>query len=126
MTTARTLTIALAAATAAIAPNAALAKGGGVTTAGSCSKASTAKLKIGEDNGRIETEFEVDQNRNGVRWQVVLRRNGRLVVSTVATTRAPSGSFELRRLLSNGAGGDRITAQATSPSGEICVARATV
>ena len=34
--------------------------------AGSCSGGSTAKLKVKHDDGRLETEFEVDQNRNGV------------------------------------------------------------
>ena len=34
----------------------------------------TAKLKLSAENGRIEVEFEVDQNRNGVPWTVVLRR----------------------------------------------------
>jgi hypothetical protein len=126
MTTTRTLIIGLAAAATAIAPAAALAKGGDVRVNGSCTKSSTAKLKLSPDNGRIETDFEVDQNRNGVRWQVTLRRNGVLAASTSAVTQAPSGSFEVRRLLTNGAGPDTITARATSPSGEICTARATI
>ena len=64
---------------------------------GTCTANSSAKIKLSPENGRIETEFEVDQNRNGVTWNVVLRRNGNVVVRTTATTRAPSGSFELRR-----------------------------
>jgi hypothetical protein len=128
MNTPRLLTIGLVASAAAIAPTTALAKNGGgddKTVRGTCSKGSSAKLKVARDDGRLETEFEVDQNRNGVRWTVALRRNGRRVVATTATTRAPSGSFELRRLLADGAGADRITATATSPSGETCTARAT-
>ena len=31
------------------------------------------KLKLSEEDGRIEVEFEVDQNRNGVRWTVMLQ-----------------------------------------------------
>ncbi|HKN93442.1 MAG TPA: hypothetical protein VJU60_03845 [Thermoleophilaceae bacterium] len=62
----------------------------------------------------------MDQNRNGVRWKVTIRRNGRVAVSTHARTKAPSGSFSLNRRLSNGAGKDRISARATSPSGEVC------
>jgi hypothetical protein len=128
MNTPRILTIGLVASAAAIAPTTALAKhggGDGNTARGTCSKGSTAKLKVKPDDGRLETEFEVDQNRNGVRWKVVLRRNGRRVAATTATTRAPSGSFELRRLLTGTAGADRITATATSPSGETCTARTT-
>jgi hypothetical protein len=129
MSTPRLLITGLVATTAALAPATALAKHGGddgVSTRGTCSKSSSAKLKLSRDDNRVETEFEVDQNRNGVRWKVVLRRNGKRVVATTATTRAPSGSFELRRLLTDGPGADRVTATATSPSGETCTARATL
>ena len=94
--------------------------------AGRCTGRSSAKLKVKPDDGRLETEFEVDQNRNGVRWRVTLRRNGALAVTTRATTRAPSGSFSVERRLANRAGRDTISARATSPSGEVCTARLTV
>ncbi len=86
----------------------------------SCSEASTAKLKLSDEDGRVEVEFEVDQNRNGVRWQVVLRQNGAVVFSGQRTTKAPSGSFEVRRVLGNMIGTDRIVARATRASGEAC------
>jgi hypothetical protein len=118
-------TIAALAALAALslAP-AALAKDGDVRVRGACTGASTSKLKLSEEDGRIEVEFEVDQNRNGVRWQVRLFRNGARVASTTRLTRPPSGSFELRRVVANGPGADRIRAVATRASGETCVARA--
>ncbi|MDX6678624.1 MAG: hypothetical protein QOE31_2676 [Solirubrobacteraceae bacterium] len=94
--------------------------------AGTCTAGSTAKLKTKLRNGRLETEFEVDQNRAGVRWDVRLSRNGNLAVATARTTRAPSGSFSLERRLRNGAGRDRISATATSPSGEVCSASLTI
>jgi hypothetical protein len=123
----RTIAIGLATAAAAVAPAAALAKGGDDTRVrGSCSGNSTSKLKVGPDDGRHEAEFEVDQNRVGVTWKVQLRLNGKLVTSTTAKTRAPSGSFEVRRLLANRPGSDRIAAKATSPSGEVCTAAVTV
>ena len=59
------------------------------------------KLKLSEEDGRIEVEFEVDQNRNGVRWSVVLRRPTTVLVRTTRVTRAPSGSFELRRVVAD-------------------------
>ena len=93
---------------------------------GTCTGRSSAKLKAKPDDGRLEVEFEVDQNRNGVRWRVVLRRNGTVVVTTRATTRAPSGSFSVERRLANPAGSDTISARATSPSGEVCTARLTI
>jgi hypothetical protein len=94
--------------------------------AGRCTGRSTAKLKAKPDDGRLETEFEVDQNRNGVTWKVRLRRDGRLVVSTRARTRPPSGSFSVERRIADPRGRDRITARATSPSGEVCTARLTI
>src|SRR5438067_2325153 len=44
--------------------------------AGACTAGSSAKLKVKPRNGRLETEFEVDQNRSGVRWTVRIRRDG--------------------------------------------------
>ena len=96
-------------------------------TPGKCTGASTSKIKAKLDNGRLETEFEVDQNRIGRRWSVVLRRNGRVVFRGIRTTRAPSGSFELRRLLGNSPGTDRIAATARAlRGGEVCSASTSV
>lgn len=103
----------------------ALAKDGDIEAGGSCTGASSAKLKLSEEDGGIEVEFEVDQNRTGVRWDVTLKRNGAPVASGHPTTRGPSGSFELRRVLVDGPGAETIAAKAVSPSGEVCRARAT-
>ncbi len=126
MSPARMLAAGLLSAATALTPAAALAAGRDVRVKGTCSKSSTAKLKLRADGAWIETEFEVDQNRNGVRWTVTLRRNRTLAASTRATTKAPSGSFTVRRLLKNGPGADTVTAKAVSSSGEICTAHATI
>jgi len=121
----RTISLALVIVAGTLAPAASARHGGrgaAKTVAGKCTKRSAAKLKVKADDGRLATEFEVDQNRNGVRWKVVLRRNGNVAVRTQATTHAPSGSFSVERRLTDGAGSDRITARATSPSGEVCTA----
>jgi hypothetical protein len=97
-----------------------------VRVAGECTGDSTAKLKVKRDRGRLKTEFEVDQNVNGVAWDVKLRRNDKLVVHTTRTTRAPSGSWSIERRIANGAGPDTISAKATSPAGEVCTATATI
>jgi hypothetical protein len=102
-----------------------VAKDGDVLVRGTCTGATTSKLKLSEEDGRIEVEFEVDQNRNGVRWTVTLRRPTTLLVRTTRVTRGPSGSFELRRVVGNRAGPDRIVARATRASGELCRAAAT-
>jgi hypothetical protein len=114
----------LAAATAAMLVPAAGAKEGDVIVQRACSAGSTAKLKLSEEDGRIEAELEVDQNRTGVRWTTSLRRNGRLAATAVRVTRPPSGSFTLRRVLANGAGRDVVAARATRRSGEVCALRA--
>jgi hypothetical protein len=93
---------------------------------GHCTADSSAKLKIKHDDGRLETEFEVDQNRDGVRWTVRISRNGKSVVKTSATTKAPSGSFSVERRIGDPVGSDRIVAKATSPSGEVCKASLTI
>ena len=100
------------------------AKDGDVRAVGSCTKSSTSKIKLSEEDGRIEVEFEVDQNRNGVRWTVAIRQRGQVVRRLVRVTRGPSGSFEARVVVPNGPGSDRIAATA-SRSGERCSAAAT-
>jgi hypothetical protein len=97
-----------------------------VRVTGDCTGNSTAKLKVKRDRGRLKTEFEVDQNVNGVAWAVKLSRNGTVAVDTTRTTHAPSGSFSVERRLANGAGPDTISATATSPTGEVCTASATI
>ncbi len=121
----RIILVALAAAAAAI-PAAAMANDADVKRNGTCTRNSSAKIKLSPENGRIETEFEVDQNRNGVTWRVTLRRNGNVAARTRATTHAPSGSFTVRRVLGNRTGPDTVFARAKSPSGEVCTARATI
>jgi hypothetical protein len=100
-----------------------LARKGGddrrITRSGDCTAGSNWKLKAKPDDGRIETEFEVDQNRNGVRWKVTMRRNGRLIANTTRVTKAPSGSFEVSRRPANLRGKDRISAVAKR-RGETC------
>ncbi|HSI98271.1 MAG TPA: hypothetical protein VK926_07905 [Gaiellaceae bacterium] len=107
----------------AVAP-AGIAKRGDVRVAGKCTKASTSKLKLSHENGRIEVEFEVDQNRNRVRWVVAIFQNGKRIARMTRVTRAPSGSFEARIVAPNRPGKDAFVARATSPSGEVCTARA--
>jgi hypothetical protein len=102
----------------------ALAKDGDVLVRGTCTAKSTSKLKLSAENGRIEVEFEVDQNRNGVPWTVVLTRNGTRVAQLARVTKAPSGSFEARKVIANGAGADVVKATARR-AGERCTARAT-
>ncbi|HEX4489938.1 MAG TPA: hypothetical protein VH914_01925 [Acidimicrobiia bacterium] len=117
-------TVAVGALAAIAVPGVASAKGGpGVTTKGHCSARSESKVKAKTDDGRIETEFEVDQNVNGDTWKVVLRDNGMVVARGKATTAAPSGSFEFRRTIADRSGQDVIRAKAMNlKTGETCKA----
>ena len=119
------LTAVVVAVTAVVAAPGALAKDGDVRIKGTCTTAAISKLKLSAENGGIEIEFEVDQNRNGVSWRVTLHRNGSPVSTTTATTRAPSGSFTVRRVVDETAGApERIVAVATNRSGATCRAAA--
>jgi hypothetical protein len=94
---------------------------------GTCSGTTDWKLKVKHDDGGIETEFEVDQNRNGERWRVVLKRDGNRFFRGVRVTHGPSGSFEVERKPRNHAGRDRITAKAVNlRTGEVCRGAATI
>ena len=118
------LVAALGALLLAITGTASAAKSGSVIVTGNCTAASTFKLKANPpSNGRIETEFSVDQNVNGQVWKVTLSHNSTTFLTTLATTKAPSGSFTVRASVADLAGTDSIGALATNAAtGESCSA----
>jgi hypothetical protein len=86
-----------------------------------CSEASSSKLKVKTDNGRLEVEFEVDQNRSGDKWKVRLRNDGESFFRGKRTTAGASGSFSVERKTSNGPGKDRISGRARNlRTDEVC------
>lgn len=88
---------------------------------GNCSGATDWKLKASPEDGRIEIEGEVDSNRNGQTWTWRILHNGGVSARGTATTHAPSGSFEVSRVIVNSTGTDTIGWRATNPnSGEVC------
>ena len=118
----------------ALAPSLALAVPAGVAAAGdrdviqegSCSASSDWKLKLSPENGRIEVEFEVDQNVSGDRWRVKIRHDGDRVFRGTRTTGGASGSFELRIVEDDHAGADTFRARARNLStDEVCRGSAT-
>lgn len=101
----------------------AVAKDGrpGVRAAGACSGPSHWKLSAKTDDGRIETEAEVDTRVNGRTWSWQLADQGTPVASGKAMTHAPSGSFTIERRIANRGGTDVITFKVRSlRSGETC------
>lgn len=121
------VTLAISAAALAVAPLASAKGGDPVRVRGVCTQSSTAKLKLSNENGRIEVEFEVDQNRNSRLWNVRLSDDGHRVFTGARRTVAPSGSFTLRVLIPNRSGVDTITARAVNATtGEVCLAKLNV
>jgi hypothetical protein len=100
---------------------AAEAKSGDVIRTGDCSGRAHWKVKAGPDNGRIEVEAEIDSNRSGQRWTWRMRHDGVLVGSGVRHTGGVSGSFTVRRAVTDGPGADTITFRARRPAtGQVC------
>lgn len=117
-----TLAVVMSLAGAAAAP----AKEGDVRKSGGCSDSSDWKLKLSEENSRIETEFEVDQNVVGDEWHVVMKKDGDVFFRGKRTTKGRSGSFEVRRVVDDGNGSETITATAHNPAtDESCRGKAT-
>jgi hypothetical protein len=94
---------------------------GRIIRTGDCSARTDWKLKAKPDDGRIEVEWEVDQNRNRQVWTWTIRHDGRTVASGRRTTRAPSGSFSVERRIVDAAGKHRVSATARNVrTGEVC------
>lgn len=103
----------------------AAAKDGDVIRRGACSGRSDWKLKLSDEDGRIEVEYEVDQNVVGDTWRVRIRHDGDLVFAGRRTTHGPSGSFEVEILQRDRAGDDVFRARAVNlRTGEVCGGRA--
>ena len=125
MKTTRTAHLAVAVVAAAslvaVAGPAEASGGNDVVKRGNCARTTDWKLKVGPDDGRLEVEGEIDSNRNGQTWTWLIRHNGSVSARGTKTTRAPSGSFEVRRVLVNLSGVDTIVFRATNTrNGEVC------
>ena len=63
----------------------------------------------------------------GQTWQVMLKDNGTAFFTGTATTQAPSGSFEVRKLTADKPGSDKIQGLARLAStGETCMGSVTL
>jgi hypothetical protein len=110
-----------AASLVAVAGPAQASGGNDVVKRGNCARTTDWKLKVGPDDGRLEVEGEIDSNRNGQTWTWLIRHNGSVSARGTRTTQAPSGSFEVRRVLVNLSGVDTIVFRATNTrNGEVC------
>lgn len=113
----------LAALTVAVLVGAPTAQAGNndVIERGACSANSDWKLKVSPEDGRLEVEFEVDQNVVGDDWRVRILHEGDVVFRGVRTTRGTSGSFTVRILEDDLAGADRFVGKARNlATDELC------
>jgi hypothetical protein len=124
----RAAVAALAVGSTLLTPSIAHAGGGETLEEGACSGAATWKLKVDETaDGRLEMEYEVDVNRRGQQWRVVLFHNGTAVMRRTFTTGGLSGSFEARMLRADADGDDTFRGRAVRVSdGQTCGGRAVV
>jgi hypothetical protein len=98
-----------------------------VIKTGSCSAASSWKLKLKPDNGALEVDFEVDQNVSGDTWRVRMRHDGEVFFTGRRTTRGASGSFDVSVREPDNAGTDSFKARARNlTTDELCVAQASI
>ena len=96
-----------------------------VRVAGACTGSSRASLRLRADDGSIRVEFEVDTDRVGATWNVIVLHERRIAFR--ATVRSgSSGSVKLQRTLPDWFGTDRIVIRATGPRGASCRASASV
>ena len=88
---------------------------------GACQRSTDWKLKASPEDGRIEVEAEVDSSVNRQTWRWRMVHDGFVSARGRAITHAPSGSFEVRRVMVNARGVDHIVFRAVNRrSGEIC------
>jgi len=113
---AATSSIVLAFGAVTVLPAAAAHGGGGheVERRGNCAGSTDWKLKAKSDDGRIEVEAEIDSGVSGQVWVWRILHNGGVSAKGRATTKPPSGSYEVRRLLIDASGVDRIGIRSTN------------
>jgi hypothetical protein len=91
-----------------------------VTAHGTGTMGSRWELDASDHGARLEIDFEVDSNRGGQAWRVLMTDNGRIFFDGVRRTQ-PDGEFDVERFIGDRRGSDRIVARATNRvTGEVC------
>lgn len=101
----------LAAITALASLSTAMAKTGDVIKRANCPGSAKSKLKASPENGRIEVEYEIDNAVAGERWKIILKKGNRKIFKGVRTVNG-AREIKVRKVTSNGAGTERISAKA--------------
>lgn len=90
---------------------------------GECTGSSAVTLRLRADDDAIRVELELDTERRGSRWAVILLHERRIVFRGTLRT-GSSGSLRLRRTVPDWFGRDAFVARAAGPRAEACRASA--
>lgn len=115
----------------AFAPGATQARDGGgdrpqVLAPGACGHGARSWLRLRGRDSAIAMDFEVDENRAGRRWKIVVVHERRVAWRGWGRTHAPSGSFSLEQRVADWPGPDQVMVRAVGPRGITCQATATL
>lgn len=92
---------------------------------GVCGRASSARLRLRAEDGKIRVDTDVRTSRAGL-WRLTVLHERRVATrARVRVTRASRG-FRHRIFLPDYAGADAVSVRAAAPSGEVCTVAATV
>ncbi|MEA2246391.1 MAG: hypothetical protein QOH46_920 [Solirubrobacteraceae bacterium] len=94
-----------------------------VRVAGSCGRGAIAKLKLKENDGGIEAEFEIDRSRPRGSWRVVMVHERRVEYRGRVRTNS-TGWVDVHSRLPDYRGADAVLARAYGPGGVTCTATA--
>jgi hypothetical protein len=90
-----------------------------VRRTGTCSRTSEIQLRLRPDDDLIRVELEIETNRRGSKWAVILLHERRTAFR--GNLRAGGGgSVELRRRVPDWFGVDSFVVRASGPRGESC------
>jgi hypothetical protein len=90
-----------------------------VRRTGTCSRSSEIGLRLRSDDGVIRVELEIETDRRGSKWAVILLHERRIAFR--GSLRANGGgSVELRRKVPDWFGVDSFAVRASGPRGESC------
>ena len=90
-----------------------------------CSRGSEAELRVRVRGSQIRVELDIDVERPGGAWRVILLHERRTAFRGTLRP-GSSGSIRLRRTVPNWFGTDTVTVRATAARGETCRATAVV
>jgi len=118
--------VALVAALAAVAPAAAVVadEGDDVRREGVCTGRSELSLRLRADDGEIRVELELEAERRGSRWFVIVLHERRTAFR--GTLRARGDSLRLRRTVRDWYGSDTFVGRASRAGRETCRVSATL